>query len=488
MNVVGAIFLVICFFILLDKLGVIENSKKVTTISKNALRDVQDNSMDDLSKENAMKGYAKKLLLLLIYLLMTGAAALFIPIGIIYVFAHFRLLSFDNVVQTTLKWQFIAASTIFGLLYYTIFKKNRASSSHASYSAVEKLLHYVAFNTFHAQVGLSDIEDTIYRKQLISIKIYKPVFITALPRAGTTILLETLTHNKEFGSHRYCDMPFVLIPLLWNGISKSHRKKEILKERAHGDGILINPDSPEAFEEMVWKIFWKKQYLNDRILPWKNKNNIEFVEYFRSHIKKVILLRKELEKNTERYISKNNLNICRIPILKRIFNDSIILVPFRQPIQHAYSLLRQHKNFLNLHERDKFACKYMEAIGHYDFGSNLRPIDFEEMLDTSKHKNTNTIEFWIEYWCMAYKYLLEKIPKLDIVFISFERLCEFPFESLTKIAKIVEFKQNDEAYIKGMSSKLKNNKPYEINTNLIDKELLNNANNIYDELLNRSCI
>ncbi len=30
-----------------------------------------------------------------------------------------------------------------------------------------------------------------------------------------------------------------------------------------------------------------------------------------------------------------------------------------------------------MHARDPFARRYMEAIGHYDFGANLRPIDFD---------------------------------------------------------------------------------------------------------------
>ena len=51
----------------------------------------------------------------------------------------------------------------------------------------------------------------------------------------------------------YADMPFILAPNLWSKINLNHQTE--LSERAHGDGILINSESPEAFEEVFWKTF-----------------------------------------------------------------------------------------------------------------------------------------------------------------------------------------------------------------------------------------
>lgn len=61
-------------------------------------------------------------------------------------------------------------------------------------------------------------------------------------------------------------------------------------------------------------------------------------------------------------------------------SHSVRIFPFKfiENAKTAASLLRQHQNFLDLHERDKFACKYMKAIGHFDFGKNLKPIDFDK--------------------------------------------------------------------------------------------------------------
>ena len=128
-------------------------------------------------------------------------------------------------------------------------------------------------------------------------------------------------------------------------------------ERAHGDGMMISVDSPEAFEEIIWKGFWPSRYLSDRIVPWAEPEFADFERFFRDHMRKIILLRSGVSSRHFRYISKNNPNISRIGYLKRVFPDSIIVVPFRAPLQHASSMLRQHRNFTKIHEQDPFALR-----------------------------------------------------------------------------------------------------------------------------------
>ena len=57
-----------------------------------------------------------------------------------------------------------------------------------------------------------------------------------------------------------------------------------------------------------------------------------------------------------------------------MFPNAKILIPFRDPIQHAYSLLNQHKKFINYSKQDKFIANYMKWIGHTEFGPNYQPI------------------------------------------------------------------------------------------------------------------
>lgn len=40
----------------------------------------------------------------------------------------------------------------------------------------------------------------------------------------------------------------------------------------------------------------------------------------------------------------------------------------------------------------------MRGIGYFDFGQNLRPIDFDNWLDNSVSKETERLIFWLEYW------------------------------------------------------------------------------------------
>ena len=166
------------------------------------------------------------------------------------------------------------------------------------------------------------------------------VFITGLARAGTTILLNALYKSNIFASLSYADMPFVLAPNLWSKISFNKKNLE-LKERAHGDGIKVSTVSPEAFEEVFWKTF--------------AADDDESVEKFRVYVGNIIHRYKK-----GRYLSKNNQNIKRVELISSIFNQSKILIPFREPIQHSYSLLTQHKKFIRDSKKDKFISKYIK--------------------------------------------------------------------------------------------------------------------------------
>lgn len=83
-----------------------------------------------------------------------------------------------------------------------------------------------------------------------------------------------------------------------------------------------------------------------------NEENSYFKEFFQDHMRKIILLRRGEEPSRARYISKNNGNIARIGLLYRLFPDSLVIVPFRNSLDHAVSLLQQQRNFLCIHAED----------------------------------------------------------------------------------------------------------------------------------------
>jgi hypothetical protein len=347
------------------------------------------------------------------------------------------------------------------------------------YSKLDRTLHQIAFNSYPFQVAVSTFEDRWFAKRLSTIDIKKPVFITALPRAGTTLLLEMCVALDEFASHSYRDMPFILTPMFWNYYSEKFQQQTSPQARAHNDGMLVDVDSPEAFEEVVWKSYWEQQYKEDRIIPWKNADDSEFSMFLRNHMRKIIALRANETDATHRYVSKNNLNIARIGLLHRLFPDAIIIVPFRQPLQHAASLLRQHLNFIEIHSHDKFARDYMAAIGHYDFGENLRPIDFDSWLGSSQYTDPLVLPFWVEYWTAAYRHLLEA-AKDRIHFISYEALCENPEHGLRRMADIIDFKEHT-AFL-NQASRISAQKPHPIETGGMSSSLLNKMDVLYADL------
>ncbi len=295
------------------------------------------------------------------------------------------------------------------------------------YSAVDRALHRVAFATWPIQAAMADIEEQAFKAQLKDIAIDRPVFVAGLPRAGTTLVLEMIEATGEFASYHYEDMPFLLLPMMWRSASRSGRKEVTARERAHGDGMTITTQSPEAFEEVVWRTHWPKHYLKDRITPWIKASDPDFDVFFKAQMRKIIAIRHEERPDVGRYLSKNNGNIARLEAIHRMLPEAVLLVPYRDPIGQALSLLTQHTQFLELHRSDAFTRQYMEAIGHYDLGQNLKPIDFNGWMGAQRPEFAE-LEAWVRYWCSAYGFLAEQ-THLPLYFISYEALCERPQEA-----------------------------------------------------------
>ena len=151
----------------------------------------------------------------------------------------------------------------------------------AGYSPLDRLLHTLAFGRgCELQKILAGIEEAALARDLPDAPPSRPVFIAGLPRAGTTLLLSLLAALPEFATHTYRDMPFVLSPLLWDRLSRPFRRPAHARERAHGDGMLVDYDSPEAFEEILWMAFWRGKYHARHIQPWMPEDRDAHFERF----------------------------------------------------------------------------------------------------------------------------------------------------------------------------------------------------------------
>ncbi len=242
----------------------------------------------------------------------------------------------------------------------------------------------------------------------------KHVFVTGLARAGTTILMREIHATGEFGSLTYADMPFVLAPNTWARMSRRGRKTGARAERAHGDGIEVDFQSPEALDEVYWRVFDGKSYIRpDHLLP--HRPDADLVAGYRD-LMRLILLRT----GRRRYLSKNNNNILRLGTLARALPGSDFLVALRDPLQHARSLLDQHRRFL---AADAFTRSYMTWLVHHEFGATHRPFRFGAPVTG----DPLTLDYWLRVWIGAHTTIVAAEETLaNIRFIPSEQIGRDP--------------------------------------------------------------
>ena len=351
------------------------------------------------------------------------------------------------------------------------------------YGQLDRILYRIAFRGGTAQHAMADVEEMMYRDQLDATSVDDPVFITSLPRAGTTILLKLLWNTGGFASHTYRDMPFVLCPLLWNQFSQQFAEDDTTRERAHGDGLKVSGTSPEAFEDMVWKHFWPDHYRGDHIRPWQSdEQNREFAAFFETHMRKVVAVRQEEKPDAACYLSKNNLNIARLAASPPPLSEGTFLIPFRDPVQQAASMYRQHERFLEIHEEDDFVREYMEAIGHHEFGKGLRPVNFDDWLEEASPPSQ--LAFWVEYWVAAYRHILHHADE-STVLLSYARLTEEPENSLAQLAEVLDIPA---AHLTSQAEHLRPPRTHSVDRDALSDALLQEATEVYEHLDRKAAV
>ncbi len=272
-----------------------------------------------------------------------------------------------------------------------------------NYNKLQILFHDIVFKKKFINKFLYDIEKLIYLNKLKN-NIDSSIFITGLSRSGTTSLLNFIYSSNEFASLTYRNMPFVLTP----HFSKLFNKKNISKrERLHKDRINFDINSPESFDEIFF-----------------NNDDDFIINELRNYIRLII--------NSEfktRYLSKNNLNFKRIDLISSILPESIFLISIRDPLQHALSLLKQHLNFCKLQRDDDFIRRYMNYIGHNEFGLNHIPLN-----KPIRYNDFNHINYWLEQWLFFYENIYNNYQSYqNCHFVIYERL-----DNLRYITKLLE--------------------------------------------------
>lgn len=453
-----------------------------------AIEILTNHLLSDQEKQKRVKDVSFTMIKLLLFLCVKCFALLLLTASPFYLADYFSLIklsSLEAIIYSPINLLLIIVSFVV-IFYYSSYKERvkkivtKQVSDNNSYPNLYRVIHNIYYSSPRVQNILNALESKLFYKQWQNKNIAAPVFITSLPRSGTTILLETLNKLPETATFSYRDMPFIFSPLIWSKFSRLFLKTSDKKERAHGDGLFINENSPEAFEEALWFKFFPQKYANNRIYFWKHAD-LKFLEFFKNAIKCIIYLRQGYYSESTHYLSKNNANLARLPVLREIFPECMILVPLRDPIEQAASMYLQHLNFLEQHKCESFVKKYMADIGHFEFGELHHAIEFPELENLILNLKPEHADYWLAYWLSAFSYLNSCE---GITLLSYSALCKDAEQSLTKICQLIGIEANkDQIHFAAAQIQETAERKYEIK---FSASLVQEAQILYKKLLEKA--
>ena len=300
-------------------------------------------------------------------------------------------------------------------------------------------------------VALGRMESDLLDASLAGVRIESPVYVTGLARSGTTILLEFLATLDGVATHRYRDFPPVYTPWLWNRlVDRLPRKADAAVERTHLDGIMVTPESPEAFEEVLWMTFFPRAHdpSVSNVLG-EDTANLRFEQFYADHIRKLLLVRKGA-----RYVAKGNYNITRMGYIRKIMPGARFVLAVREPAAHIASLMKQHALFREGERRNPRALAHMRRVGHFEFGLDLRPINTGDADTTAGimalWERGEDVRAWARYWSQVYRFVADTLAADEALreaamVVRFEDFCRNPVETMDAIAGHCRFSGTDEA-------------------------------------------
>lgn len=442
-----------------------------------------DSSLDDDAKERAVRAAGLSLL--------TGAwkVGWRFALALACVALPILLADFLGLVPRAesfgvlMRIDFIVIISVLALLVAWWLRRGSSSAPEkitdsSAYGAGEQVIHALAFSGPGNLKRLARLDDRLFAPTIAAVPETPPVFITSLARGGTTAILNAMYGLPQIATHQYCDMPFISAPLLWSKMAGG-RRSVTERERAHGDGMKISLQSPEAFDEVFWRLHWPEKYDDRQIGLWHLQDQKpEAQAFFSRHFRKIISLRHpEGPAEGVRYLSKNNANIARLDLLPAFFPDCKIVIALREPAAHAASLHRQHQNFGKLHAEDAFVTRYMRDIGHLEFGVLHRPIAFD--LDRLAVFRPEEPDYWLAYWISAFENVCRHAE--DVLIVTQLDLREAPDDTMQALMARLQLTAGRDHNFEAFFRRSADTQP----SSLFDPQLLQQAQQLYDQLAER---
>jgi hypothetical protein len=257
---------------------------------------------------------------------------------------------------------------------------------------------------------LGNLETRLMADRLDGVGIDRPIYVTGLARAGSTILLEFLASHPDTVSHQYRDFPFLWTPGWWHQVLDQNVKGYLEPaERAHGDRIEVTPESPEAMEEVLWMGFFDHLHDPGRSSVLRGTDtNAKFDRFYTDHIRKLLSIH-----SGSRYLAKGNYNVTRLEYLQRLFEDALFIIPIREPGAQVASLRKQHRLFCEAAAEHPRSIGYLSRVGHFEFGANRRPIHTgsDELIASIQKLWADGEEArgWARYWAAIYDHVADTL-------------------------------------------------------------------------------
>lgn len=289
-------------------------------------------------------------------------------------------------------------------------------------------------------IGAGRLESGYLPPEVQRQKIEKPVYVCGLARSGTTLLLEAIFRTGAFAAHSYRLYPFIDMPVIWERWTRlpAGAQPPPPQERGHLDLLDVTFDSPEAIEEMIWMHYFPRAHdpLVSNELNGAARNPA-FDSYYAGHIRKIMHIF-----GKQRYLAKGNYNLTRIPYILSLYPDARFIIPVRRAEAHIASLIKQHYLFTRLEQDDPRALRYMNRVGHFEFGLNRTPINCGDTDAIKEIQNAwgkgEEVKGWALYWKMIHEYIHERIignSKISdsVKIVRYDDLCTHPREQLSQV-------------------------------------------------------
>jgi hypothetical protein len=286
-------------------------------------------------------------------------------------------------------------------------------------------------------IGLGRLESRSLADELAGVAVRMPIYVCGLARSGSTLLHEVVADSASVATQRVKDYPMVFTPVWWRRATAKLPPRPP-RPRAHGDGMTIAPDSPDALEEMLWMAFFPACHdpAVNQVMHAGDRHPA-FESFHNDHIRKLLLA----EAKT-RYAAKANYHVARLSYLARLYPDVKFLLPVRSPESHIASLIRQQQRFSRGQRRHRRALAYMRRSGHFEFGLDRRPMNLGDGARVAEIQRAwasgDEVRGLAMSWDMVYGHLArtlasdERVRSASLV-VRFETLCAEPASTLRAV-------------------------------------------------------